>query len=72
MSALSAQGVDELEYLKSQNAQLWKVITKQKSVIHRLQKENSKLAAERDDLTQKLVSRANREKLEISAVANEA
>lgn len=71
MSAPSAQEVGELEYLKSQNAQLWKVITKQKSVIHRLQKENSKLAAERDELTQKLVSRATPEKSEISVVPDE-
>lgn len=54
MSASSAPEADELQYLKSQNTQLWKVITKQKSVIHKLQRETARLLAERDELNQKL------------------
>lgn len=67
MSASSAQEADELQYLKSQNTQLWKVITKQKSVIHKLQRETARLLAERDELNQKLEARESRSKKEASS-----
>jgi RalA-binding protein 1 len=67
MSASSAQEADELQYLKSQNTQLWKVITKQKSVIHKLQRETARLLAERDELNQKLEARESPSKKEASS-----
>jgi RalA-binding protein 1 len=64
MSAPSVPEGDELQYYKAQNTQLWKVITKQKSVIHKLQKETTRLLAERDDIIQKLEARGSQHKQE--------
>ncbi|KAG2187111.1 hypothetical protein INT44_004781 [Umbelopsis vinacea] len=64
MSAPPVPEGDELQYFKAQNTQLWKVITKQKSVIHKLQKETTRLLAERDELIQKLEARGSQHKQE--------
>src|SRR5438874_2611872 len=50
----SQQIIAERNALRLQNDQLWKIIEKQKSVIHNLQKDNQKLAFERDRLFGKL------------------
>jgi RalA-binding protein 1 len=64
MSAPPVPEGDELQYYKAQNTQLWKVITKQKSVIHKLQKETTRLLAERDELIQKVEARGSQRKQE--------
>ncbi|RCH83615.1 hypothetical protein CU098_000659 [Rhizopus stolonifer] len=49
-------GEDEITHLRSQNDQLWKIIEKQRVMIQTLQKENARLSADRDGLTDKLES----------------
>ncbi|KAI8988323.1 hypothetical protein BDF20DRAFT_855141 [Mycotypha africana] len=45
---------DEMPQLRSQNDQLWKIIEKQRIMIQNLQKDNVRLAAERDGLQDKV------------------
>ncbi|KAI9262061.1 hypothetical protein BY458DRAFT_458948 [Sporodiniella umbellata] len=47
---------EEVSHLRSQNEQLWKIIEKQRGMIQTLQKENARLSADRDTLTDKLDS----------------
>ncbi|KAI7878685.1 RhoGAP-domain-containing protein [Lichtheimia hyalospora FSU 10163] len=44
---------DELVHLRSQNEQLWKIVEKQRVMIQNLQKDNSRLAIERDGILDK-------------------
>lgn len=44
---------DELTHLRSQNEQLWKIVEKQRVMIQNLQKDSSRLAAERDGILDK-------------------
>ncbi|ORY90355.1 hypothetical protein BCR43DRAFT_499172 [Syncephalastrum racemosum] len=44
---------DELAHLRSQNEQLWKIVEKQRVMIQNLQKDSSRLAAERDGILDK-------------------
>ncbi|KAI9495042.1 hypothetical protein BDB00DRAFT_927736 [Zychaea mexicana] len=45
---------NELAHLRSQNEQLWKIIEKQRVMIQNLQKDNARLAIERDGVMDKL------------------
>lgn len=45
---------EELAHLRSQNEQLWRIVEKQRVMIHNLQKDNTRLAIERDGLVNKL------------------
>src|SRR6266542_1809863 len=60
------QVINERNLLRSQNDQLWKIIEKQKSVITNLQKDNQRIASERDRLIVKLNS--SRSEDEISPI----
>ncbi|KAI9323657.1 hypothetical protein BX666DRAFT_1889043 [Dichotomocladium elegans] len=44
---------DEIAYLRSQNDQLWRIIEKQRAMIQNLQKDNTRLAIERDGIMDK-------------------
>ncbi|CAI2178590.1 10061_t:CDS:2, partial [Funneliformis geosporum] len=73
-----SQVITERNQLRSQNDQLWKLIEKQKSVIDNLQKENQKLANERERLIIKLrdndsinTSRSEDDKASIEKGVNE-
>ncbi|CAG8583371.1 8871_t:CDS:2 [Paraglomus brasilianum] len=48
------QAVNERIFLRTQNDQLWKIIEKQKAVIHNLQKDNQKLAYDKDRLSTRI------------------
>lgn len=47
---------DESSHLRSQNDQLWKIVEKQRVMIQNLQKENARLSADRDSLSDKVSS----------------
>src|SRR6185312_2246526 len=48
METLLQQAINERNFLRQQNDQLWKIIEKQKTVINNLQRDNQKLVHERD------------------------
>src|SRR6185312_8971171 len=48
METLLQQAINERNFLRQQNDQLWKIIEKQKTVINNLQRDNQKLVYERD------------------------
>ncbi|CAG8647101.1 2209_t:CDS:1, partial [Paraglomus occultum] len=54
METLLQQAINERNFLRQQNDQLWKIIEKQKTVINNLQKDNQKLVYERDRRYSKL------------------
>ncbi|KAI8148180.1 hypothetical protein BJV82DRAFT_663560 [Fennellomyces sp. T-0311] len=53
MSQQEYQAGNELAHLRSQNEQLWKIIEKQRVMIQNLQKDNARLAIERDGVLDK-------------------